>query len=363
MRILIVKLSAIGDVVHTLPAAAFLKRALPEAQISWAVERRASAILKDSPAIDELIEMDTRSLRKNLFSGATLASFSAQLGHLQGDKKTTRYDVAIDFQGLMKSGIVAKAAKAVRRIGFETRELREPFSRFFLTEQIQTSAIGHVIEKNLALARAVIEAKKDSIPAYEFPIAVSPEDEKYVDEALSQRLEKFAIINPGGGWVTKLWPAEKFGEVADWLWEECALVSLITTGPGEEHLAQAVQASSRTNTAIPFPSTLKQLVALARRAQIFVGGDTGPLHIAAACGAPIVGLYGPTAPERNGPFDKRDITVGRDLWCRDECHQRKCWHWECMDISVAEVTKAIAVRLNQTKAAEETSPQDLVFNL
>jgi heptosyltransferase I len=363
MRILIVKLSAIGDVVHTLPAAAFLKGALPDAHISWAVERRASAILKDSPAIDELIEIDTRRLRKNLFSGATLESFRAQLGNLQGDDKTTRYDVAIDFQGLMKSGLVTKAAKAPRRIGFETNELREPLSRFFLTEQVQTSLFRHVIEKNLGLARAVIGAKKDAIPAYEFPIAVSLEDEKYVDEAVSKRLEKFAIINPGGGWVTKLWSAEKFGEVADWLWEEYALTSLVTYGPGEEELAQAVQVSSRTNTAIPFPSTLKQFVALARRAQIFVGGDTGPLHIAAACGAPIVGLYGPTAPERNGPFNQRDLTVGRDLWCRDECHKRKCWHWECMDISLAEVTQAIAVRLNKMKVEEETSAQDLVFKL
>ncbi len=363
MQILIVKLSAIGDVVHTLPAAAFLKHALPDAHISWAVEQRAGAILKDSPVIDELIEIDTRKLRKNLFSGATLESFKAQLSHLQGNDKTTCYDVAIDFQGLMKSGIVAKASKAPRRIGFETSELREKFSRIFLTEQIQTSSIGHVIEKHLALARALTDAKKDSMMAYEFPIAVSLEDEKYVDEAVSQRLEKFAIINPGGGWVTKLWSAEKFGEVADWLWEECAMTSLVTYGPGEENLAQAVQGSTRNNTAIPFPSTLKQFVALARRAQIFVGGDTGPLHIAAACGAPIVGLYGPTAPERNGPFDKRDVTVGRALWCRENCHQRKCWHWECMNISVAEVTRAIAVRLNKTAVEDKPSPQHLVFNL
>ena len=363
MRILIVKLSAIGDVVHTLPAAAFLKRVLPDAHIAWAVERRASAILTDSPVIDELIEIDTRRLRKSLLSGATLESFRTQLDHLQGANKTTGFDVAIDFQGLMKSGIVAKASKAPRRIGFETNELREKFSRVFLTEQVPTPSLCHVIEKNLALARASIDANQDSIPAYEFPIAVSRADEKYIDETVGNRLERFAIINPGGGWVTKLWPAEKFGEVADWLWDECALTSFITYGPGEENLAQAVQVSSRNNTAIPFPSTLKQFVALARRAQIFIGGDTGPLHIAAACGAPIVGLYGPTLPERNGPFDTRDLTVGRNLWCRENCYKRQCWHWQCMDISVAEVTRAIAIRLNKMEMEDKTSHQRFVFHL
>jgi heptosyltransferase I len=363
MRILIVKLSAIGDIVHTLPAAAFLKRALPDAHIAWAVERRASAILKDSPVLDELLEIDTRRLRKNLFSAATLEAFRTQLGDLQGNNKTARFDVAIDFQGLMKSGVVAKASLAPRRIGFETNELREKFSRLFLTQQVPTSSLCHVIEKNLALALALTGANQDSMPAYEFPIAVSLEDEKYIDETVSNHLERFAIINPGGGWVTKLWSAEKFGEVADWLRDECGMTSLITYGPGEENLAQAVQASSRNHTAIPFPSTLKQFVALARRAQIFIGGDTGPLHIAAACGVPIVGLYGPTSPERNGPFDLQDIVVGRDLWCRENCYKRTCWHWQCMDISVTEVTRAIAVRLSKVEIEDQTSQQRFVFNL
>jgi heptosyltransferase-1 len=363
MRILIVKLSAIGDVIHTLPAAAFLKRTLPDAHIAWAVERRAGAILQDSPAIDELIEIDTRALRKNVFSNATLASFRTQFDSLKGADKKPGFDVAIDFQGLLKSGLVLKAANAPRRIGFATNELREKLSHFFLTEQVQTASIPHVIEKNLALVRAAIGNVENSAIAYEFPIAVSVEDEKYVDEALNNHSGQFAILNPGGGWVTKLWSVEKFGEVADWLWDEYGIISLVTYGPGEENLAQAVQRSSRNNTALPFPSTLKQFVVLARRTQIFVGGDTGPSHIAAACGTPIVGIYGPTSPERNGPFNRHDITIGRDLWCRDKCHQRKCWHWECMDIPVAEVTRAISLRLNKAQIESHTPRQHFAFNL
>jgi hypothetical protein len=163
---------------------------------------------------------------------------------------------------------------------------------------------------------------------------VTAEDEEFADQAVSGGKSPFAIINPGGGWTTKLWAPERFGQVADWLNRERGIKSIVTFGPGEERLAQLVATSSRSGGATPQPSTLKQFVALARRAELFIGGDTGPLHLAAACGTPIVGIYGPTAPERNGPFDPRDVTVGRDLWCREDCHKRSCWHWECMEISV-----------------------------
>ena len=182
---------------------------------------------------------------------------------------------------------------------------------------------------------------------YEFPIAVSPEDEKYIDQALDSFCDRVVILNPGGGWPTKIWPASAYGEVADRLWNDYRLNSLVTYGPGEEALADSVAAGSRSGKARVFPSTIKQFVALARRARLFVGGDTGPLHLAAACRTPIVGIYGPTSPERNGPFDERDVTVGRDLWCRSECHRRECWHWECLDIPVNRVMNAISARLEK----------------
>jgi ADP-heptose:LPS heptosyltransferase len=154
-----------------------------------------------------------------------------------------------------------------------------------------------------------------------------------------------AIINPGGGWATKLWAARRYGELADWLWNDCEIESFVTYGAGEEALAREVVSSSRSGMCQALPSTLKQFVALARRAKLFVGGDTGPLHLAAASGTPIVGLYGPTSPERNGPFNTSDITVGRNLWCRTGCYRRKCWHWECMEIPIDEVKQAIRDRL------------------
>jgi heptosyltransferase-1 len=350
MRILIVKLSSIGDVVHALPAAAFLKRALPQAHISWVVERRASAILKNSPVIDQLIEIDTRSWRSGMLKRRTLLEVRARLRDIRRNDAQTDggvTDVAIDFQGLVKSGIVARASGARKRIGFDSADLREKVSRVFLTEQVKTSDLSHVIEKNLALARAALgntAALSDSGP-YQFPLALAPEDELFAESEAAKSGSRFAILNPGGGWPTKLWPAVRFGQLADLLLDQHGLASIVTYGPGEDCLANQVAASSHARAARPLASTLKQFIALARRASLFVGGDTGPLHLAAASGTPIVGLYGPTSADRNGPFDKRDIAVGLDLWCRPNCHRRSCWHWECMDIPLRTVANAASRRL------------------
>lgn len=356
MRILIVKLSSIGDVVHTLPAAALLRRALPAASIAWVVERRASAIVEDSPVIDELIKLDTRAWRKDFPSISAVRDARGALSRLRAAPELNgaeHVDIAIDFQGLIKSGVIAFASRAKRRLGFETSDLRETPCKLFLTEQAETSAFKHVIDKNLALARAAIASPgatstgetRVSNGGYEFPIGVSPDDERYVEGVIEKQAGRFAIINPGGGWPTKLWPPEHYAELADWLWGDCGVATLVTYGPGEEALAQSVAANARSGAARAVASTLKQFVALARRAALFVGGDTGPLHLAAASSTPIVGLYGPTSPERNGPFDPQDITLGRELWCRDACHRRSCWHWECMEIPVNDVKRAVLNRL------------------
>jgi lipopolysaccharide heptosyltransferase I len=337
MHLLIVKLSAIGDVVHALPAAAAVKREAPDARITWVVERAAAPILRGSPVIDRLVEIDTRTWRRRLLGRETRRALVARLSALREEPA----DVALDMQGLLKSGLAAFASGAPRRVGFATEALREPASRAFLTEQAPVDDAGHVIEKNLALVRHLGFSTAGD---YEFPISV-PDD---VRRALEARLpdEAFAILNPGGGWETKLWPAERFGALAEAIGERHGLVSLVTYGPGEEELARRVAAASPSGAARPFACSLVELVELARRSRLFVGGDTGPLHLAAAAGAPIVGIYGPTSPLRNGPFDPRDRTVGRtDLGCRAGCYRRTCDHWECMEIPVAAVQRVVDARL------------------
>jgi lipopolysaccharide heptosyltransferase I len=337
MHVLLVKLSAIGDVVHALPAAAALRRGAPDVRITWVVEHAAAAILRGSPAVDRLVEIDTRSWRRRLLGRETRSALVERLSTLRAEP----VDVALDMQGLLKSGLVALASGARRRVGFATEALREPASRAFLTEQVAVDDTGHVIEKNLALVRHLGVATAGD---YEFPIAVPAE----VGRDLEVRLpaEAFAILNPGGGWQTKLWPAERFGALAERLGEQYGLVSLVTYGPGEEELARRVAAASPSGAARPFACTLMEFVALARRSRLFVGGDTGPLHLAAAVGAPVVGIYGPTSPLRNGPFDPRDRTVGRtDLACRTDCYRRTCDHWECLEIPVDAVQRVVDARL------------------
>lgn len=350
MRLLVVKLSAIGDVVHTLPAVSLLRASLPDAHIGWVVERRASAILAGSPVIDSLIELDTRGWRKALHRGDTRAAIASALGIIR-----SRFDIAIDFQGLLKSGLVTALSKAPTRIGFETRELREPASRVFLTEQVSTASLSHVIEKNLALAKAALNSVGvASLPnGFRFPIHIDEPDQQYARQIQERIGRPYAILNPGGGWPTKLWRDRNFAELADLLWERYGVASIITYGPGEEQLAQSVIAFVKESPALLVPSTLKQFVALARGAALFVGGDTGPLHLAAAAGTPVVGLYGPTLSQRNGPFHAAGVTLERDLWCRTACHRRACWHWQCMKIDVEEVSRVIAARLSRDEKNDQ----------
>jgi lipopolysaccharide heptosyltransferase I len=323
MHVLIVKLGAIGDVVHALPAAAALKRDLPGARISWAVERSAAEIVRLTPVVDRVVEIDTRRWRRSPLDATTRSALAASLAALREDP----VDVALDMQGLVKSGVVALLSRAKRRVGFATPALRERASALFLTEQVEVDDAGHVIEKNLALARHL--GASDGAP-YQFPIDVPAS----IDLALAARLPSapFAILNPGGGWWTKQWSPERFGALARDLAARRGLASLVTFGPGEESLAERVVAASE-GAASAFACTITELVSLARRAVVFVGGDTGPMHIAAAAGAPVVGLFGPTSALRNGPFDPRDRAVGRsDIACRTNCHRRTCDRWICMEI-------------------------------
>jgi heptosyltransferase-1 len=348
MRILIVKLGSIGDIVHTLPSLAAIRRAMPNAEISWVVEHRAAEILRDNPILDRLIEVDTKALRRGLVSGETLRAPRQQLRQL----RASAFELALDFQGLLKSASIARLSGARRVFGFSSSSLREPASRILLSKSIKTSKNLHVIRKNLALASGALRI---SVPKnagdMEFPIATTP---AHRDEARNAELltnGNYAILNPGGGWPTKLWSAERFGPLADELWSHHGLYSLVTYGPGEAQLAETVLQSSQAGKAHAVSLSLKGFYELAKRAQVYVGGDTGPTHLAIAAGAPIVGLFGPTEWWRNGSLQAADICVERvDIDCRTDCHRRACSKWICMDIEVERVLQAIDQRLKVGQA-------------
>lgn len=346
MHILIVKLSSIGDVVHAMPAAAALRRGFPDARLTWVVERVAAPLLVGSPVLDEVVVLDTRGWRKSLRRADTRAAIADRYRAV----RRHRPDVALDFQGLLKSAAVARLSGAPERIGFSTDALRERASRFGYTRQIPVDDAKHVIFNNLKLAEAVGAPLPEQ---YEFPFPPLEEPASRVAERLAVHdIGRFVILNPGGGWVTKLWPPTDFAALADHIWEAYGLSSVVTCGPGEERMAETIVNGSKTGKAVFIPTTLLELIALIRRAELFVGGDTGPLHLAAAAGTPIVGIYGPTMPERNGPFDPADLTVGLDIPCRVNCHRRTCNHHICMDIPVERLAEAVRKRMRDEKSLE-----------
>ena len=344
MKILIVKLSSIGDVIHTLPALAAIRYALPDAQINWAVEREAAEILRGNSFLDNLIELDTRSLR-----GKTISEILPDASRQFRQLRRFSFDVAIDFQGLLKSATIAKLTKSKRRYGFAKQNLREPASRFLMTNTVEVQKKSHIIIKNLKLAE---QALNISIPEndFEFPIFTDENHKTEAAEIIEHTAENFAILNPAGGWVTKLWHAEKFGALADRLWEENGLTSVVTTAPNEMELAEKVSRNCTSGKVLLAQPSLKGFYELAKRAKIYIGGDTAPTHIAVAANAPVVGIFGPTEWWRNGSPRQNDICVERnDIDCRVDCHRRTCNNWICMDIEVETVVQAAQKRLELSR--------------
>lgn len=330
-RILIVRLGALGDLVHTVPAAAALRTAFPRARIDWLVDARYHAILDLVPVID----------RRLVIGGPGWQGFATTIRALRREQ----YDVAFDFQGLIKSAALARSSGAQRVLGFATKHLRERGARPFYTDAIEPlDASPHVVFKNLSLLRGIgLDDFHVRMPI-EVPAAGVVAD---VRQALADHgHDRFAIVNPGAAWPNKRWPAERFGELAAVICERFAMRSLSVWGPGEQDLARAAAAHARGAMMIAPRTSVADLVALAAAASLVVSGDTAPLHIAAALGTPTVGLFGPTNPARNGSWRARDVSVSRFGAC--QCHhQRRCRRAEeCIrDIPVNEVTAAVARRL------------------
>ena len=330
MKVLVVRLSSIGDVVHTLPARAALERA--GHRVSWLVEPAAEPLVDaGSVRVFRLPKAKAFSLSA---AGATLAALRAE-----------RHDVALDFQGLWKSASWAHLSGASRCIGFASAFRREPASSILLGERVeQPAAAVHVIDKNLALLRAL---GIDALGTREFPLPADTLAAESVVRQLKQRnLGDFAVLNPGGGWANKLWPVERFGALGPPL-RARGLVPLVTFGPGEEAVAERVVAASNGSVERAFPTTLLELVELLRRARLLIAGDTGPLHIACALATPVVGLYGPTDPARNGPFSAADVVVRKTPACAP-CHKRACPEHDGImaTLPVEEVVAAIERRLS-----------------
>ena len=305
MHFLAIRLSSIGDIVHTLPAVAALGETFPGAEIDWAIEPRYAALLEGNPYLRRVLTFDTLGWRRRLASAVTVEEVARSMVEL----RELPFDAAIDFQGLVKSALIARLSRARERIGFSEYGLREPLAAAFYTERIPLREGVHVVEESLALVER-LGVERPARERWRFPLPQRAEDEGFIEQQLSRlQAQEFMIINPGGGWMAKRWAPENYAALIQRLERELPWKILITGSPGEEPLIEEILSRAHSSRAVLFRSTLTQFIALARRARLFIGGDTGPLHLAAAVGTPLVAIYGPTDPARNGPCSAADIAL------------------------------------------------------
>lgn len=321
---LVVRLGAMGDILHALPAVTALRKMHPGWVIDWLVEPKWRALLaaesatgRDTasasprqPVVDRLHFAATKRWR-----GAPLARETrAELKALHAELRAGQYDTVIDLQGAVRSAVLARLTGCRRRIG--EAEPRERAARVLFTERVKTTG-AHVIEQDLELAAQIAG---DDLRYTQAWLPFDADAEAWAEELLASSAGQPAVlINPGAGWGAKRWPVERYGLVAQKLTVRGCKV-LVNAGPGEEPLAEAiVQATS--GAAIVLNSSLERLIAITRRITLLVAGDTGPLHLACALGKPVVGIYGPTDPSRNGPFGTRAVVLRHPESKRD--HTRR----------------------------------------
>jgi len=336
-----------GDIIHALPAASALSAALPEATIGWIVEERWVELLCAAseprsgprsprrPLVDKVHAVDTKTWRKNLLSMQTWERTGAMLS----DLRAGHYEVAVDFQGAVRSAFLARCSAAPTIYGF--RQPRENVASMFYTRRVLAEH-EHVVQQDLSLAEDVLNKSVVSGPV-KFPYDDAAETRC---EAWLQResVRDFILLNPGAGWGAKQWPSDRYGQVAQLLAED-GFQSVMNVGPGEEKLAEAAVASSQ-GFAKAASFSLPELISLTRRAKLFIGGDTGPMHLAAALRVPVVALFGPTNPARNGPFDTKSIVL-RHVSSRTSLSHRIAPDPGLQEIAVGEVVAAARQLMRQ----------------
>ena len=337
--LLVVRLGAMGDVIHTLAAVSALRTEFPKMRIGWIIEDRWSELLcapgailsgprsPQRPVVDFVHVIDTKRWRKSLLSRQTKREAGLALHQVRDQ----HYEVVADFQGALKSAIFALMSQANAIFGFA--HPREWPARIFYQHRVETSG-AHVIEQYLSLAEAVA-GKPLTQSATTFPR--DDRAEASIAKKISGLSENLVIINPGAGWGSKQWPAARFGEVARAL-SLSGLFPLINFGPNEHQLAYEVHTTSN-GVAQPISCSISELIALTRRARLFIGGDTGPLHLAAALQVPVVAIFGPTDPARNGPYGAKSAVL------RNPASKTSLSHTRAPDagllaISAAEVVSA-----------------------
>jgi ADP-heptose:LPS heptosyltransferase len=339
LRILVIRLSSLGDILHTLPAFAALREAYPNANIDWLVAEKCRFLPAAIRGIHFVHALDTGALL--CFPGNHQAWH--QLWILIRNLRSQHYDLSFDFQGLIKTSLLSFLSGARTRLGF-SRELAREYPAHWLYHRklAKPQQPAHVLQLNRMLAEL-----PGALPASAaFDFVVPDNDSKFVDSLLAkEQLTDFVILNPGGGWPTKRWSLERYGVLAKRIKMELGLAVAVTTGPGEELYYRTIAEHCGNCLPSHLSVSFLQLIPLLKKARLVVGGDTGPFHLACALRTAVVGIFGPTSPLRNGPWTCEDEVITHTLPC-SFCYGRTCaTKNECMDISVDEVFAAVVRRL------------------
>jgi heptosyltransferase-1 len=323
VNILIVKTSAIGDVIHTLPSLWSLRAHFPEAHITWLVEESAADLVVGHPAVNRVLVARRKAWLKNLRSGRVFRAFSGFLRFVR-ELRDTRYDLVIDFQGLLKSAMWVVLARGVRKAGFGRGMEHAEHSYLALNERVPAVDMNqHAIDRSLLLLKGI------GVPAANIRYAV-PISEQHESEVLTllrgcgvHAEDRVVAMNPMARWPTKLWEAQSFATLADRLEDEG--IRVLFTGGQEDRpaLDEIGRLMTRRHRRLDGRTSLNQLAALYRRAQVVVTTDSGPMHLAAAVGTPVVALFGPTAPWRTGPYGSNHVVLRAGLAC-SPCFKKEC---------------------------------------
>ena len=330
-NILVVKLSAIGDVIHALPVSYAIKERFPKAHLTWVVEKPAYPILEDNPYIDDIILFEKKRFR-------TVRGFLEEFRPFRHALRARKYDAALDLQGLFKSAAIVAQSGAKLRLG--TANMREGSS--YVSHSIKGAhASGHIVERYLDVARA-LGCRVDEV---RFPVAVSPAEAASAEELLAAEgvpeNRSFAVLAIGANWPNKRWPVKYFAVLADWLYSEKLIPVLVGGGRLDESLVCDIEALTEVPPVnLVGRTSLKELAHIFKRAALVLGGDTGPVHLAAGLGTKTVMLMGPTDANRNGPYGQQQNAMEIPRTCK-ACWKRRCPKGlDCLAILSVEEVKA-----------------------
>jgi heptosyltransferase I len=324
-RFLVVRLGSLGDIVHALPAVSGLRTSFANAEIIWLTHPKWEFLVKTSGLATEVWTLDSRNW----------SDVRSILAHI----RKHRFEAAIDYQGLWKSAAIPFLARVPRRIGFSSETIREAGVPILYTDRVKASPQRHIADQNAELsARAGARVSSGDVT-----LRVPDDDEKVVRARIAQDgTDEYVVLSPGGGWRSKCWSAERYGLLAERLFEQLGLRSVINVGPGEEDLAAEVTQAAGNSQPIQFTGSLGQLMALLKHASAVVAGDTGPLHLADALGTRVIAIFGPTDPARNGPYRRSGVVLrweGATTTYKRETEPDE----SLLHISVDEVMRAIRV--------------------